>query len=302
MPARSNEFQKLITLINGCLNDSGRVTESAHLVDKTNGIKREVDVLISSDIAGYSVNISVEVTASKRKAGVEWVEQMHAKHAVLPTNKLVLVSRRGFYKSALSKAEFYGIEAITFEEAFETDWDLAARMTSLGTLAVTTINYKISAVCEDTDGERTFSPAKRNTTVFLPYRETPTDFDQMAKFFLFEPRVQKILDQQIENTTERSFTLSYAPQTGTYVQSSEGRNMSLLRLNIALEVKHTDTPIKFNVGRYRESEFAMASSSKRGTELYYVLMRKDGNHAEGLLFDDSGIRKITSCPSGRYSD
>ena len=91
MPKRSNEFQRLVTLINGCLCDSGKVVESALLVDKTSGAEREVDVLISSEIADYAVNISVEVRDRTRKADITWVEEMYAKHVHLPTDKLVLV-------------------------------------------------------------------------------------------------------------------------------------------------------------------------------------------------------------------
>jgi hypothetical protein len=57
---------------------------------------------------------------------------MHSKHLTLPTDKLILVSRSGFYEPALTKARFYGIETITLEEALETDWDLAIRMLTDG--------------------------------------------------------------------------------------------------------------------------------------------------------------------------
>jgi hypothetical protein len=176
MPKRSTDFQMLVTLINGCLRDSGKVEESALLVDKTSGEKREVDVLITSDIADYPVNISVEVRDRARKADITWVEEMHAKHSHLPTDKLVLVSRRGFSKRALDKAKFYGIEAITFEEALETDWDLATRMTSSGVMTVTTINYRCSAVCDHPGGKKVFSTAKRSTKVYLPISRNPHRF------------------------------------------------------------------------------------------------------------------------------
>ena len=70
MPKRSTEFQGFVALINGCLRESGKVEESALLVDKTSGEKREVDVLISSEIADYPVNISVEVRDRARKADI----------------------------------------------------------------------------------------------------------------------------------------------------------------------------------------------------------------------------------------
>jgi hypothetical protein len=116
MPRRSNEFQKLVALIHGCLGDSGKVTESALLVDRATGEKRGVDVLI--EISGFL--ISVEVRDRTRKAGIAWVEEMHAKHSDLATDKLVLVSRNGYYRTALDKARFHGIETMTFADALWT--------------------------------------------------------------------------------------------------------------------------------------------------------------------------------------
>jgi hypothetical protein len=296
MPKRSNEFQKLVTLINGCLHDSGKVVESALLVDKTNGAKREVDILISSEIADYSVNISVEVRDRARKADITWVEEMHAKHEHLPTDKLVLVSRRGFTKPALGKADFYGIEAITFEETLETDWELATRMTSTGVFTVTTINYKCSAVCDHLDGKKVFSPARRSTKVFLPYRETPTDFDQMVQYFLFEPQIKNILYKQLENTSERTFWFDYTPQPGTYVLDSDQTKMALLKFRFEIKVEHTDTPIKFASGRYGKREVVIGASSDSDTQLYYAMVRKEGDRVEGLLCDKAGLRKLISEP------
>jgi hypothetical protein len=292
MPKRSNEFQKLVALINGCLRDSGHVEESGLLVDKTTRLEREVDILISGTFADYPINISIEVTDRTRKAGTPWVEEMRAKHSDLPTDKLVLVSRRGFSRSALEKAKFHGIEAITFEEASETDWDLATRLTSSGFLAITTIEYKYSSVCDHPDGKKVFSPAKRNTKVYLPYRDIPTDFDMMAQFFLFEPKIKDILQKQIEDTIDRIFTLDYTPQSGTYVISQDGTEMALLNLSIEIEAKHTTTPMNFAVGRYGKRDVAIGTSSDPGTQLYYAIVRKEGDRVEGLLLDELGIRRL----------
>jgi hypothetical protein len=65
---------------------------------------------------------AVECSESRRKATVEWVEQMAMKHESLPTSKLVLVSASGFSKAAVAKAKALGIEAYSLEWALESDW------------------------------------------------------------------------------------------------------------------------------------------------------------------------------------
>jgi len=292
MPKRSNPFQKLVALINGCMGAAGRLEESALLIDKVSGEEREVDILILSKVGDYPVNISIEVIDRARKADVSWVEAMHAKHAHLPTNKLILVSRQGFTKPALEKAQFYGIEAFSFDEALDTDWDLAIRLSSSGFFSITKLHYKCSAVCAHPEGQRTFSSVKRSTHVYLPYRDMPTDFDKMAEFFLFEPRIEKLLHEQIMKGTERSFILNYTPQPGTYVLDGDGTRMPLVKVSFGIEVEHTTTPVNFAIGRYGKREIVTGTSSNTEGDLHFVLIRKEDGPDEGLLMDGKGVRKL----------
>lgn len=97
MPRRSNLFHRVITLINASLAGYARVVESAMLRDKITGVEREVDLLITTNAAGYKVSIAIEVVSRARKSDTTWVESMHSKHASLPTDKLILVSEKGFH-------------------------------------------------------------------------------------------------------------------------------------------------------------------------------------------------------------
>src|SRR5947209_6954097 len=105
MPKRTNSFQEVVAIIHRHLSDGGEVEESAFLVDRTTKRKREVDVTIRGSIAGYPVIVSVEASATERRASVEWVERMVGKHANLDTTTLVLVSEAGFTEQATERAE-----------------------------------------------------------------------------------------------------------------------------------------------------------------------------------------------------
>jgi hypothetical protein len=124
MPRRSNRFQRLITLINGVLGTDAHVVESAMLPDKIIGELREVDILISTNVSGYEVNIAIEVAGRRRRADTPWVESMHSKHSSLPTNKLVLVAESGFTSTALKKATFLGIEQLQLKLLWTLAGDL----------------------------------------------------------------------------------------------------------------------------------------------------------------------------------
>jgi hypothetical protein len=107
MPPRTNEFQKLVYLVRTHVAAGATVTESAELVDRSTGTKREVDVCIEGTVGGVHTIISIECTALDRVADVIWVEQKINKHDFLPTDVLILYSRSGFTPTAIDKAKFY---------------------------------------------------------------------------------------------------------------------------------------------------------------------------------------------------
>lgn len=106
-----------------------QVEESAMLTSRSTGIEREVDVVIRSTVARHEVIVSIEAVAHARKASIEWVERMAAKHSELPTSQLVLVSESGFTASARVEAETRGIVVLAPEDlavSEPAEWLLAS--------------------------------------------------------------------------------------------------------------------------------------------------------------------------------
>jgi hypothetical protein len=101
------------------------VTESEELCCQRTGVKREADIVIRSNVGEHAVVISIECIEKKRPANVTWVEQMHAKHENLETDKLVLVSLKGFARSALKLATSYRISTYTPGQACTASWEPA---------------------------------------------------------------------------------------------------------------------------------------------------------------------------------
>lgn len=95
------------------------------LPDLITGERREVDVVISTSVAGHDLAIGIETRAHKRVQGVEWVEQAASKHERLPINQTVLVSRSGFTKTAQALAAKLGIELVTPDKEVSSSGPLA---------------------------------------------------------------------------------------------------------------------------------------------------------------------------------
>lgn len=132
MPKRSNDFQKLVYLIQLNLADGAEVAESKLLRDRLTRRLREVDVVVKGSVGHQQVIVSVECRDHKRIADVTWIDAMKAKHDRLPTNVLLLASSKGFTKEATDVAEKYGIGLFTLEN--QNPESLASLLGPQGTL------------------------------------------------------------------------------------------------------------------------------------------------------------------------
>lgn len=112
MPRRSNLLQRTVKLIEESKGGFLSLEESALLIDKETGEKREVDIVLRGVLNSHPIIISFEVVDRARRAESGWVEQMLRKHQSLATDKLVLVSGSGFTQPARQKAEYNNTKII----------------------------------------------------------------------------------------------------------------------------------------------------------------------------------------------
>jgi hypothetical protein len=122
VPARNQPFQRLIAMVVELLEDGEEVRESVEFPDPVTGKPREVDiVVVRGKLSGQPVRIGIECvdhssSAKKRKpkADVPWVEGQDNKHRRLGrVDKLLLVSKTGFWETATQVAESLGHRTIT---------------------------------------------------------------------------------------------------------------------------------------------------------------------------------------------
>lgn len=104
MPPRTNLFQRVIATVYQHLSDEP-VQESKMVPDAIAGTDREVDVMITEEVAGEVISIGVEATALGKKLALPAVDSLIAKHKGIGTSHLVIVSKSGFTKPALQRIE-----------------------------------------------------------------------------------------------------------------------------------------------------------------------------------------------------
>lgn len=135
MPARTNDFQELVALIEQALAPKGaKITQSAEV--SVNGLEtlREVDVLIDGDFGPYRMKVAVEAKDHGRKISVQTFDSLLAKYrgeCRVLVDKFVIVSSRGFTEGVIEKAAATDVELLTIEQAKDKEWSTAGpgRMT-----------------------------------------------------------------------------------------------------------------------------------------------------------------------------
>lgn len=126
MPKRTNDFQRLIALIEQSLSSDGvEILESAEIEEY--GAGRECDILIKAQVNRHPVTIALECRDHQRPQTLEWIDALDGKYRDLPVDSIVAVSSSGFTAQAAEKARRLGIRALSFQEAMQKDWPTHAR-------------------------------------------------------------------------------------------------------------------------------------------------------------------------------
>jgi phosphate uptake regulator len=198
VPKRSNDFQRLIKLIEQQLAPSGaRVEESAMLPDLVDGEAVEIDTLISLAVGARTLRTAVECRDCSRKQTKPWIRELIGKYQHLAVDRVVAVSKLGFSAGAERVAAHAKIETRSLEQAAQLDW--ARELTDLTAFRVEDRTYEH---LEDTrvvlrgryDTPPGFSPELREIMVAIPTRDRATGFARIRMLSLRE-LVMRVTDE-----------------------------------------------------------------------------------------------------------
>jgi len=123
-----NPFQELVSLILTSLKAKGEHVLSAERIPNEDipGKTRDVDILLITFEGGKRVRVAFEAKDETRPTTIERVEQYLGKYfsrkARVPVERLVIVSRNGFTKDAITKAALNDVKLLTLDEAKRYDW------------------------------------------------------------------------------------------------------------------------------------------------------------------------------------
>jgi hypothetical protein len=281
MPRRSNAFQQVVLLLHERLSGEASVTESKELPDTRTGNSREVDVVIEISAAGYPVVLSIECVDRTRPATVEWVEQMWAKHADLPTNKLVLISKSGFTQEAQSKARALEVTALALEEVATIDWTQIVG--KLASVYVETLDshYQAFALVMKEGSELEQIPAPFGTQLHTQDRSTFVFVGALIEQVISSPDVGRVfLDHMTkESKAENVFTVEREFGEPLLILESDPHPLRVKALRIVFTAKRLHTPVPLVHGAMRGAALAYGEGASATGELRVAVVEKEGQWA-----------------------
>ncbi len=276
MPRRTNTFQRLIALVNRQLDDNAQVVESALLTDAITGGQREVDVLIKATIADYETHIAIECIDWKRKADVTWVEKMFQKHQFLSTNKLILVSRSGFSRNAIKKAEFHNILELTLEDAIDQNWLQKIKSVVISTCKLHIVRYELQL--SDSLEDATI----KGPPVFFDPEGNPGDLVGLLRAeIISNDKVAEILfDQLFDKKDAKEMLFAVDLATGIYRQwhltDSRDKKHYIKWFRMQVKVEHSDKTHEVQHSRYANANIAFTTTDKDKTDILVMVEARDG--------------------------
>lgn len=282
MPARSNAFQKLVFLLQSQLACGESVVESVGLRDKVTGGVRETDIRIEGELAGHPVGVSVECVDWKRRATVDWVDRMLGKHATLPTDKLVLVSRSGFTRQARDKAATAGCVALALEEAESADWTKIVGRFDCVYMDTVAVRHEASVVVADANGARSAHPVARSRQLLLQRAVVEeTTVGAIADEMMSLPEVARGLLGYMSkhDLHEEDLTLVYTfPEAVTAIDKFGGEQ-AVLALQLAVHAARTKTRSVIRSGRLQDVPVAYAQFKDTLGEVDVAVVERKGHPA-----------------------
>jgi len=115
-------FEALIANIQRCVQKRAIIETNKRVKDVDTGKLRQIDMSLRLSDGPTEFFAIIEVRDRSRPVGAPYIEEISGKQRSVRADAAFIVSRSGFAKPALIKAEKYGIRVLTYDEATNADW------------------------------------------------------------------------------------------------------------------------------------------------------------------------------------
>jgi hypothetical protein len=272
MPKRSTIRQAVIYYVKEHVaGPTATVTESKELFDADSQTMREVDIVVEDRVGDDDIIVSVEVRDHKRRQGTPFVDEMSAKHARMPTNKLLLVSWSGFSEPAHRKAIAKGgsLVLLTPERLDE------ASVPPLFVDEMTTTPSEVQVLAAGADGDLVKARGvPGNARLYDAARNDVGTIADLVNLLIQRSDAHRQAHEMEDKSSLRAIEIGHEDLTGLGLHlhrsgSSEWHHLRALRAMWDARLKQAQ--LDFEAWRLGPTAFAMATAELAGQPVVYVL-------------------------------
>lgn len=289
MAKQGKIFEDLVYTISKCLHERAIVTLDDRLPDKDTGRNRQIDISIRLKDGPTEFLAIIEARDRSRPVGIGYVEQVNSKRESVGADKAIIVSKKGFYKTALEKAKRYNIDTYSLEEALEEDWSLTFKY--LKSISVHTIgsNLKIYYLDEE---NRIINPhssvieAIQRDGLDAVLAENDNDGVEVIAENLITLVYQKLNVSELVDTDPNSkhrinVIVNVAPDENLFFLDENSVKRRFIKYAVAGDVWREITEHATKISQYKDDKtgyiFAEVAGFKEPHELGFELILEDPN-------------------------
>ena len=290
------EFQDIIADIQIQLSKESEVKSPDYIRGVFTKIDREVDVSIRTKIGLYDFLTVIECRDHKRPVDIKYIEEMVSKRDDIRANKLIIISKEGFSKTAKELARIRGLELLKFSDSEDFNWD---EFISTSVITIHQKHYDILSLDFIMKDDKNIEPLDgmkevdtKNGTQFLFNKDyNPVEYQTIIQNAVRENSGK--IEQFFPETGDRIFTMEVRIHYPLYFKIDEFyrpilKLKTVLKLyietiekplNLLMKRKLTDDDTGEELARYFEIGF-----SYKDQDLYMSFVQSD-------LFNDLSNEK-----------
>jgi hypothetical protein len=291
VPKRSNNFQRLIASIEMQLAPIGAVvTESKLIKEKSSDTEREVDIAIESNVGQHNVLIAIECRDRSRPANLEWIDGLIGKYRDLPVEKVVAVSRSGFTKAAIRKAEEVNISTVALESAIEAKLipNRQGRVIPIKYPEHDPPDFHLCLHKENFERLGDYAGDPKRGNVHNPDGGSEGPLVEILKSQATLARIAEanIRPSELKEGPLTPITLKF-PE-GTTIVDDDGKSYRLREVEIEQSVKIQTAEIQLNSFRYMDVELLSGEFETETFKVHVLLLYKEGADTYQYAFGTQG--------------
>ena len=213
----------------------------------------------------------------------------------LPTDKLILVSQSGFYKSASKKAQFYRIGTISLGEAVKADWTkIAGKKERLFfEYYDNTAHYYVVMKCDD-DRIEEWAPANHQVVFFND--GTEATINQIVNTIVASEQVRKHVFHTLDSGGEPKMSITYCRDTAWHILDRNGSRREIAQLMVILETVKEKTPVPLKHGKALDYQVAFGEGAYSKGSVTLAVLELEGQPTTNAIRLATGEVQISHTP------